>query len=172
MFSGEFNVTLDDTGRIALPRKLRDFLEDGVIITKGADSNLWLFAFEQWVLFEKEIYAATNQFLARDRRQRQHFIGAKQKLDIDRQGRILIPPTLREHAGLSKDCIILGQVDYIELWDDIRYKSYLAESEDDFKAGLEEIGTRMKRERDLGNDSSRSGAAGTGSALPGAEKRE
>jgi MraZ protein len=168
MLDGGYNVTLDDTGRIALPRKLRDILEDGVIITRGAESSLWLFAFEQWVLFEKAIYDATNKFSARGRRQQRRFIGAKQKLDIDRQGRILIPPTLREHAGLSKDCIVLGLVDYLEIWDETRYKEYLAESEKDFEDDLEEISVRMEKERGLGNDSPRSGTAGTGFALPGA----
>ena len=162
MLSGEFNVTLDDTGRIVFPRRLRDILEAGkVMVTKGADSCLWLFTLGQWELFEKTIYGTTNQFSARGRRQRQHFIGPRQELDIDKQGRILIPPTLRDHAGLSRDCIVLGQYDYIEIWDENRYKAYLNASEEDFRAGLEEIGAMMKG-KDLGEygNSPRSGTAG------------
>ncbi|MCL1931543.1 MAG: division/cell wall cluster transcriptional repressor MraZ [Treponema sp.] len=150
--SGEYNVTLDDTGRIALPRKLRDLLSTGkIMLTKGADSCLWLYTLEQWEAFEKTIYHTTDQFSARGRRQRQHFIGPKQELDIDRQGRILIPPTLRDHAGLCKECVVLGQVDYIEIWDEDRYKEYLKTSEEDFKAGLEEIGAAIKKERESGS---------------------
>jgi MraZ protein len=163
MLSGEYSVTLDDTGRIALPRKLRDFLSAGkIMLTKGADSCLWMFTLEQWELFEKTIYSTTDQFSARGRRNRQQFIGPKQELDIDRQGRILIPPTLRDHAGLCKECIVLGQVDYIEIWDDERYKAYLRTSEEDFKAGLEEIGAVIKRERESGGvgNNAYSGAAG------------
>ena len=162
MLSGEFGVTLDDTGRIVFPRRLRDILVAGkVMLTKGADSCLWLFTIEQWEQFEKTIYSTTNQFSARGRRQRQHFIGPRQELEIDRHGRILIPPTLRDHAGLTKECIVLGQVDYIEIWDEDRYKAYLNASEEDFKAGLEEIGALMK-EKDLGSygNSPHSGAAG------------
>ena len=152
MLSGEYNVTLDETGRIALPRKLRDLLSAGkIMLTKGADSCLWMFTLEEWERFEKTIYIATNQFSARGRRQRQHFIGPKQELDIDRQGRILIPPTLRDHAGLCKECIVLGQVDYIEVWDVDRYKAYLNASEEDFKAGLEEIGAVINKERESGS---------------------
>jgi MraZ protein len=136
MLSGEYSVTLDETGRIVFPRKLRDILDTGKVkVTKGADSCLWLFTLEQWGVFEKTIYSTTDQFSARGRRQRQHFIGGMQPVDIDSHGRILIPPTLRDHAGLSKECIVFGQVDYIEIWDKERYKAYLDASEDDFKAG-------------------------------------
>jgi MraZ protein len=151
MFSGEYNVTLDDTGRIALPRKLRDILEkEKVVLTKSADPCLWLYAPEQWGLFEKDIYKATDQFSPQGSRRRRHFIGSKQELDIDRQGRILVPPTLRDYAGLSKGCVVLGQIDYIEIWDEERYRAYLDASEDDFKAGLEELGERITQKKDLG----------------------
>jgi len=167
MFSGEFDVTIDETGRIALPRKIRDLLEKGkIMLTKGADSCLWLFTSEQWEIFKNEIYQCTDKFSSRGRRQRQHFIGPRQELDIDRQGRILVPPTLRDHAGLSKECIVLGQVDYIEIWDADRYKAYLAASEEDFKTGLEEISERIQN-----GDSTRSGTAGTDTAVSGAEKQ-
>ena len=172
MLSGEFSVTLDETGRIAFPRKLRDILGTGtIVLTKGADSCLWLFTPQQWELFEKTIYSTTNQFSPRGRRQRQHFIGPRQDIDIDRQGRILIPPTLRNHGGLSKECIVLGQVDYVEIWDEERYKAYLGASEEDFKAGLEEIGaminTEVKKERDLGGygNNPHSGTAGADTSV-------
>ena len=168
MLSGEYGVTLDDTGRIMFPRKLRDILNTGsVVLTKGADPCLWLFTLEQWESFEKTIYSTTDQFSARGRRQRQHFIGPRQELDIDRHGRILIPPTLRDHAGLFRECIVLGQVDYIEIWDQDSYKAYLEASEEDFKAGLEEISATIKREKELGSygNSPRSGVAGADSGV-------
>ena len=172
MLSGEYSVTLDDTGRIALPRKLRDLLSAGkIMLTKGADSCLWMFTLEQWGLFERTIYSTTDQFSARGRRQRQQFIGPKQELDIDRQGRILIPPTLRDHAGLCKECIVLGQVDYIEIWDEDRYKAYLNASEADFKAGLEEIGAVIKKERESGGygNNAHSGITGGNHTVPRSE---
>ena len=172
VLSGEYNVTLDDTGRIALPRKLRDLLSTGkIMLTKGADSCLWLYTLEQWEAFEKTIYNTTDQFSARGRRQRQHFIGPKQELDIDRQGRILIPPTLRDHAGLNKECIVLGQVDYIEIWDEDLYKAYLNASELDFKAGLEEIGAAIKKERETGGygNNAYPGVTGGDHTVPRAE---
>jgi MraZ protein len=175
MLSGEFSVTLDETGRIVFPRKLRDILDTGRMkLTKGADACLWLFTPEQWGVFEKTIYSSTDQFSARGRRQRQHFIGGMQPVDIDSHGRILIPPPLRDHAGLSKECIVFGQVDYIEIWDRERYKSYLDASEADFKAGLEEIGAMMRNKRELGGygDSPYSGFAGRDDRISRSEGKE
>jgi MraZ protein len=160
--TGEYDITLDDTGRISLPRRLRDMLEeDNVVVTKGADRCIWLFTNEEWDGFKKGVYRRTDQFSARGRRQRQHFIGAMQKLDIDNHGRILIPPPLRDHAGLFKECKIFGQGDYVEIWNKDRYLAYLDASEDDFKAGLEEMSVEIKKEKELENgDHSHAGSAG------------
>ncbi|MCL2128140.1 MAG: division/cell wall cluster transcriptional repressor MraZ [Treponema sp.] len=172
MLSGEFSVTLDDTGRISLPRRLRDILgTDKIVLTKGADSCLWLYTAENWRVQEEDIVSKTDQFSSRGRLMRQHFIGPKQDLDIDRQGRILIPPTLRDHAGLSKDCIVLGQFDYIEIWAEDRYKAYLDASADDFRAGMEDMSALRMKERNSGNygSGSRSGAAGGDNTVSGAK---
>ena len=174
MFGGEFNVTLDDTGRISLPRRLRDVLEKGkVVVTKGINPCLWVYTVEQWKALEKTIVSTTNQFSARDLAFRRRIIGPNQELDIDRQGRILVPPTLRDFAGLSKDCVVLGQYDYIEIWAEDRYKAYLNASEDDFWAGSEEFG-RIIKERELGayGNSPHSGVAGGDSTVPRSEGQE
>jgi MraZ protein len=173
MFSGEFNVTLDDASRIALPRRIRELLEnDKVIITKGMDKCLWLYPTKEWEKLENQIVRATTPFDDEDRALTQRIIGPKQDVDIDKQGRILIPPTLRIFAGLNKDCIVLGQHSYIEIWSEGRYQAHLEASEDSFKAARRKLADRIKRERDLAYDSSRSGAIGTSSVLPGAEGRE
>ena len=164
MLSGEYSVTLDDTCRICLPRRLRDVLEtDKIILTKGEDRCLWLFTVERWKLQEKTIVDSTNPFSAQGRYITRHFIGPSQELDIDKQGRILIPPALRDFARLSRDCIVLGQYDYIEIWAEDRYKAYLEVSEEDFRTASEDLGARIMKERELGHygNNPRSGSAGT-----------
>jgi MraZ protein len=161
MLSGEYNVTLDDTGRIALPHSLREVLEkDRVVLTKGADSCLWLYNVRQWEIQEKLIISTTNRYKPKGRIMLQRFIGPKKTLDMDKQGRILIPPTLRDHAGLSKECIVLGQYDYVEIWAEDRYRAHLEASVDDFKAGLEELGDKIMMMNGAGNDGN-SAYAGT-----------
>jgi len=172
ILSGEYNVTLDDTGRIALPHCLREILEkDKVVLTKGADSCLWLYSVQQWDEQEEFIINTTNRYSSKGRIMLQHFIGPKKTLDMDKQGRILIPPTLRDHAGLSKECIVLGQYDYVEIWAEDRYRAHLEASVDDFKAGLEELGGKIMMIKDVGNDgnSAHAGIAGGSGAVSGSE---
>ncbi|MDR2718450.1 MAG: division/cell wall cluster transcriptional repressor MraZ [Treponema sp.] len=172
MLSGEYNVTLDDTGRIALPHCLREILEkDKVVLTKGADTCLWLYSVRQWEEQEALIISTTNRYSSRGRTMLQHFIGPKKTLDMDKQGRILIPPTLRDHAGLSKECIVLGQCDYVEIWAVDRYRAHLEASVDDFKAGLEELGGKIMMMKDVGNDgnSAHPGITGGSSAVSRSE---
>jgi len=164
MLSGEYSVTLDDTGRIALPRDLRDELEKGqVVLTKGPDSCLWLYPAEQWKEQERLILRNTNRYSPEGREIMRNFIGPQKYLDMDRQGRILIPPTLRDHAGLSKDknCIILGQYDYIELWTEDRYRTHMESNVDVLNAGLEKLGARIdERDGDDAGNNAHSGTAG------------
>ena len=170
MLSGEYNVTLDDTGRIALPRNLRDELEKGqVVLTKGADDCLWLYTADEWEEQKRIIIEGTNRYSKQGRILMQHFIGPEKYLDMDKQGRILIPPTLRDHAGLAKDCIILGQINYLELWAEDRYRAHLQSSVDDFKAGLEELGAKIKERGNGAGYSTYSGTAGGNRAVPRSE---
>jgi len=172
MLSGEYNVTLDDTGRIALPRCLRDVLEkDQVVLTKGADSCLWLYPAEQWKEQERIILNTTNRYSKEGRIIMQHFIGPQKELDMDKQGRILIPPTLRDHAGLSRDCIILGQYDYVEIWAEDRYRAHLQSSVDVLNAGLEELGAMIKERGDDAGNSAHAGTAGRDHAVSRSEGR-
>jgi len=170
MLSGEYSVTLDDTGRIALPRCLRDELEKGqVVLTKGADDCLWLYSAEEWEKQKRIIIEGTNFYSKKDRILMQHFIGPEKYLDMDKQGRILIPPTLRDHAGMAKECIILGQIFYIELWAEDRYRAHLQSSVDDFKAGLEELGAKIKERGNGAGNSTFTGAAVRNHGVPRSE---
>ena len=171
MLSGEYSVTLDDTGRIALPRDLRDELERGqVVLTKGPDSCLWLYPAEEWKEQERLILRNTNRFSTEGREIMRNFIGPQKYLDMDRQGRILIPPTLRDHAGLSRECIILGQYDYLEIWAEDRYRAHMQSNADVLNAGLEKLGARIdERDREDAGNNARSGSAGGDHAVPRAE---
>jgi MraZ protein len=164
MFGGEFSVTLDDTGRIALPHRLRDLLEkDKVVITKGLDTCLRLYTTDEWKILEDQIVSTTSSFDDEDRALWQRMIGPNQPIPIDRQGRINIPPPLRIFAGLNKDCIVLGQLNYIEIWAEERYAEHMAVSEANFKAASRKLGARIKQAKELGNNgnSPRSGPTGT-----------
>ncbi|MCL2137918.1 MAG: division/cell wall cluster transcriptional repressor MraZ [Treponema sp.] len=144
ILSGEFDVTLDEAGRISLPRRLREIMEkDKVVLTKGADICLWLFIAEDWKEEVKKIVASTNRYSASDRDIRRRYIGPAHELEIDKQGRILIASPLREFAGLVKDCYVVGQYDYLEIWDNDKYKS-CQRNENEMKERSEELSNKLR----------------------------
>jgi len=169
MFRGEYSVTLDDMGRIMLPRRLRDMLDNDVVLRKCEDGSIWLFTVEEWDKVENDVVKTTNIFSAQDLAIRRRYVATP--VEIDKQGRILIPPTFRDHADLSKDCLIRGQFNFIEIWDEKKYKWYEKSSVAEYRAASEKISARLNNIRDLGNgtDSSFSGTAGTGAGVSGPE---
>jgi len=151
LLTGEFRVTLDEKGRISLPAGLRKDIDDPTLrITKGEDNCLWLFPSAKWEeLVSTKIAENTDPFSRKDRSLLRRLIGPSQEIEIDKAGRIPIAQSLREFAGLSKDCMVLGQIDYIEIWDESRYFKYLESSGDEFEAASEELSGRIKRKRGI-----------------------
>ena len=115
MFLGEYIHTIDTKGRLTIPAKYRGELAAGLVVTRGLDKNLAVYPMDTWRALAKEILARpmTDQRM-RDFRRRV-FSGA---VDIapDKQGRILIPPYLREFAGIDGEVIIAGMFDSLEIW--------------------------------------------------------
>ena len=174
MLTGEYNITLDEMGRIALPRKMRDGLKENyIILSKGADHCLWLYTPDYWKQQADDIVNNTDEFSDYGRLMRQIFIGTSQECDIDKQGRILIPPSLRSKVGLSRDCVLLGQVHYFEIWADDHYKAHLDASRENYKTGLKELSSLRMKKKDLGNGGNRSfsGAAGANAGVSGTEEQ-
>ncbi|MDR1836244.1 MAG: division/cell wall cluster transcriptional repressor MraZ [Treponema sp.] len=151
MLTGEFKVTLDEKGRISLPASLRkDLNEISLRLTKGEDNCLWLFPLAKWEeLVSTKIVENTNPFSRKDRSLLRRLIGPSQSVEIDKAGRIPVVQGLREFAGLSKDCMVLGQIDYIEIWDEVRYFKYLENSDVEFEGASEELSSIIKRKRGL-----------------------
>jgi MraZ protein len=141
MLTGEFRNTLDEKGRLSLPARLRGELpEQNLVLTQGVDNCLWLFPPAQWADLSAKLMAQTSLFQARSRLVQRRILAPAQEVEVDRLGRISIPQSLREWAGLSRDCVILGISRYIEIWDAGAYAEYLAANEDEFLAAAEELG--------------------------------
>ncbi|MDR0583360.1 MAG: division/cell wall cluster transcriptional repressor MraZ [Treponema sp.] len=146
--TGEFRITLDDKGRLSLPVRLRNALSyTTLFLTRGMDDCLWLYPPNEWKEMLKTIMDTTNPFSAKSRNIRRRLIGPSQEVEIDKAGRIPVAQTLREFAGLNKECVVLGQSDYIEIWDEERYRAYLEAHEDEFISGSEELGDLLKGNR-------------------------
>lgn len=120
---GEYAHALDDKGRVSIPAKFREELGLVFYITKGMDGCLFVYAPTEWKALEEKI---NDLKLTRKNARafaRLFFAGASQ-LSTDKQGRVLIPQNLREYAGLTRDAMIIGVSDRIEIWDKDRWEEY------------------------------------------------
>ena len=127
MFLGEHSYTLDSKGRLTLPAKYRDDLAQGVVITRGLDHCLFVFRFEDWKRYTK-VLGEQLPFTSKEARQfaRFFFAGAVDVIP-DRQGRVLVPEYLREHADLDGEVIIIGANNRLEVWKPERWQQSLSE---------------------------------------------
>jgi MraZ protein len=142
---GQFEVTLDEKGRISLPAALRKVLGDAELTLKPCDYEecLWLFPTSVYQEMLAEYSKNTNILSKKDRDFRRRLFNS-QDVEIDKAGRIPIPQTYREFAVLTKDCLVFGQGDYIEIWDKEKYHQYYSESKEDFVSVSEELAGKLK----------------------------
>jgi MraZ protein len=137
VFLGTHTPRLDDKGRLALPAKFRTELEGGLVITKGQERCLFVFPMAEFSRITELLRSApVTQRSVRDY-SRVFFASASHEVP-DGQGRITVPGQLREYAGLSKDCVVIGANSRVEVWDAAAWQSYLASTEQSF-ADAEEV---------------------------------
>ena len=138
MFLGTHSPRLDDKGRLFLPAKFRDELAEGVVITKGQERCLYVFPMAEFRrVTEAMSQAPVTQKTVRDY-SRVFFASASDEVP-DKSGRITVPPALRDYAGLTKDCVVIGANTRVEVWDAAAWEAYLADREQAFSDLEEEV---------------------------------
>lgn len=138
MFLGTHTPRLDDKGRLFLPAKYREELAAGLVITKGQERCLYVFPVAEFSRITEALRTAPVTAKAVRDYSRVLFASASDELP-DKQGRITVPPSLREYAGLQRDCAVVGANTRLEIWDAVAWESYLAQQEDKFSAASEEV---------------------------------
>jgi transcriptional regulator MraZ len=138
MFLGTHTPRLDDKGRLFLPAKFRDDLQGGLVITKGQDRCLFVWSRSDFEALTERVRQAPFTNKASRDFLRVLFSGASDEIP-DKQGRITIPPVLREYARLRRDCVVIGAMDRVEVWDSEAWASYSAEHEESFASMSEEV---------------------------------
>ena len=120
MFMGEYNHTIDTKGRLIIPSKFREALGDTFVVTKGLDGCLFVYDNEEWSAFEEKLKALpiTNK---EARQFVRFFLAGAAEVEVDKQGRILVPNILREFAQISKDVVLIGVASRIEIWSKERF---------------------------------------------------
>ena len=131
MSRGSYEHTIDSKGRVSLPAQFRSLLprdNERLVITNYMPSHLWAFTYEHWVKLEEKL--ASFPLTDPDIRSFKHFfIAGAHDVSVDKLGRILVPPRLRDYAQLNKDVVFAGSITHIEIWDKENWKPTFATSE-------------------------------------------
>lgn len=136
MFRGSFEHTIDTKGRLSIPAKFREVLigkgDDRIIITNFTMSStrcLDIYPFDEWVRFEEEI-RKKPKFERRMMSFQNYYLAGATECVVDKQGRILIPPLLRQYANLKRDVVLVSALDKFRVWDKEAWKKVFAEAEE------------------------------------------
>lgn len=122
MFMCEYNHTVDAKGRLIIPAKFRETLGDEFVVCKGLDHCLYVYSNQDWEAFAKQL--TSLPLTDKDARQFvRFFMSGASQVEVDKQGRILVPPSLRTYAQLDKEVILAGAGHRIEIWDKDRWES-------------------------------------------------
>ncbi|MGA8209748.1 MAG: division/cell wall cluster transcriptional repressor MraZ [Nocardioidaceae bacterium] len=138
MFFGTYTPRLDDKGRLILPAKFRDELAEGLVVTRGQERCLSVWSMTEFNQLAERLREASLTNKASRDYVRMFFAGASNETP-DKQGRITVPPMLRDYASLTRDCIVIGAMNRIEIWDAVSWQAYSDEQEQQFANLSEEV---------------------------------
>jgi MraZ protein len=136
---GTHSYQLDPKGRISLPARFREALGEGAVLTLGQDGCLFCFPRAEWDDRAEELRAHPLSDTAA-RAYARMFFGKAEPVDLDSQGRLLIPQRLRNEAGIRKEAVVLGVFDRMEIWDRETYERYEQANGGAYQAGTIEPG--------------------------------
>lgn len=146
MLIGEFRSKIGEKKRVAIPKKFRDELGDELILTRGYENALVLVNKEMWGKVAGEVMGGS--FISRNIRDTSRFlVGSAVELELDPQGRVVIPSALHEHAGLKKEVVFIGLLNWVELWDKDKWGErveYLQKNSDKIADELEKMNANAK----------------------------
>lgn len=138
MFLGTYAPRLDDKSRLVLPAKFRDQLADGVVLTKGHERCLCVWPLTEFRSVTEQLRRAPVTSKGARDYMRVLFAGASDEIP-DKQGRITVPPGLRDYAGLVRDLAVIGANHRVEIWDAAAWEHYLAGQEETFSTLSQEV---------------------------------
>ena len=138
MFFGTYTPKLDDKGRLFLPAKFRDDLAEGLVVTRGQERCLTVWTQADFQAMTERLREAPLTNKGTRDYVRMLFAAAAQEVP-DKQGRVSIPTVLREYASLSKDVMVIGAMDRIEIWDPASWRTYSEEQEQKFSEISDEV---------------------------------
>lgn len=128
MFIGEYSHNLDDKGRLAIPVKFRNQVKKGAVVTRGLDNCLFLYTKSEWEKLAEKL-AALPISQANSRAFARLMLAGAMDVELDKQGRAILPEYLRQFAGLKKEVVLAGLYNRIEIWDSEKWNTYKGQTE-------------------------------------------
>jgi MraZ protein len=138
VFFGTYTPKLDDKGRLFLPAKFRDELSEGLVVTRGQERCLTVWSMSDFSNLTDRLREAPVTNKGTRDYVRMLFAAASQEVP-DKQGRITIPSVLRDYASLSKEVMVIGAMNRIEIWDPASWSAYSEEQEQKFSELSDEV---------------------------------
>jgi len=141
VFRGTFEYAIDGRGRLPIPVRYRDAFADGVILVQGLEGCVEVYTpsgYDAWASF----LTKEKPNRQRGRRLRRRFFGGSMDAELDRQGRLLVPPLLRQHAGLSGTVLMIGRDECLEIWSPDRWEAEHALADEAYETALESLEER------------------------------
>ena len=145
MLLGEYEHALDDKNRVTLPAKFRQAFADGVFVARGIDPCLLVYPPDGWNRLVAEQLEGLNPFSREARQMSRYLFAGATEAELDKQGRIMLPAPLVEHAKLRRDVVVAGVRDHLELWEPGAWRKMLEEVE----RSAERVGERYARAASL-----------------------
>ena len=124
MLIGEYIHSIDDKNRLSLPAKFRQKMGKKVVVTPGLDGCLYVLSEKEWSAFSEKLLSTSSDFRADNRSFNRYMLGGASEAEVDSIGRILIPESLKSHAGLKDKVAVVGVGARAEIWDEKRWNGY------------------------------------------------
>jgi MraZ protein len=144
LFLGEYEHSIDDKSRLTLPAKFRDAFTSGCVVTREMDGCLSVYTPDAWERFVALRLDGLDPFTKEARQMRRFVFAGASEAVPDKQGRIMLPPALVSHAKLSREVVIAGVHDHVEIWDRAAWRAHLEEVE----GSAEIVAERLAEKRD------------------------
>ena len=139
MFIGEYKHNVDEKGRLAIPVKFRSELAKGAVVTRGLDTSLFLYPKEEWDKLAHKL-ASLPLGQSNSRAFARLMLAGAMDVEMDKQGRVVIPEYLRQYASMKKQVVLAGLYNRLEIWDQTKWEDYKKLSEKDMENISEKLG--------------------------------
>jgi MraZ protein len=143
MLLGEYEHTLDDKNRLTLPAKFRQAFEGTVVVSRGLDGCLFVFTRDNWDSFVAAQLEGLNPFSREARQMSRFMFSGAAETELDKQGRVMVPPALIEHASLGREVVVAGVRDHVEIWGREAWRKQLEEVEGSVELVAERLAAKQ-----------------------------